>query len=63
MDGVSIEGNNFWLDGGVTNKVAYHIFHGGTVVTKTHGNQFQAGSYATGTINVASQAKDANETG
>jgi hypothetical protein len=48
VDGISVGGNNFWLDGGVTNKVAYHIFHGTSAVTKTHGNQFQPGAAATG---------------
>lgn len=62
-DGVTVANNHFWLDGGVVNKVAYHISYSGTVVTKTHGNQFAASSSATGTISAASQAKDANETG
>lgn len=63
LDSITVADNTFWLDGGVTVKVGYHIYHDGTVVTKTHGNQFQPGSYATGTINVASQAKDPHETG
>ena len=63
VDGVTVANNTFWLDGGVTNKVQYHIGYSGTVVTKTHGNQFQASSSATGTISAASAAKDTNETG
>jgi len=63
VDSAAITGNSFWLDGGVTNKVAYHISYSGTVVAKAHGNGFQASSSATGTISAASAAKDANETG
>lgn len=62
VDSVNITGNAFWQDGSVTNKPAYHIFHSGAVVTKVHSNSFQAGSFVTGTINVASAAKDPNET-
>lgn len=63
VDGVSIGGCSFWLDGGVADKVAYHIACLGSAAARTHGNQFQPGSYATATINAASQAKDARETG
>lgn len=61
--GVSISDNIFWLDPGYTNLPNYHIGYLGTVTTKTHGNQFQSGSYVTGTISAASAAKDPNETG
>ena len=61
-DGVTIAANNFWLDGGIANLPNWHINYSGGVVTKTHGNQFQAASSVAGTISAASQVKDANET-
>lgn len=63
IDGVSIEGNNFWLDSGVPNLVANHVGYSGAVVTKAHGNQFQASSCVGTNISAASMAKDTNETG
>lgn len=60
--GCSVEGCNFWLDGGITNKVAWHIQYVNTATAKTHGNGFQASSAGTGNISAASAAKDTNET-
>ncbi len=60
---IAIAACNFWLDGGVTNKVAYHIFYGAGGGAKTHGNGFGSANSASGTISGPSVAKDANETG